>query len=166
MADIQARLRAMEEWFALRERCPWPEQQRYEIPRSVILFGHSPAERALETGVSCASPYRWVRRFKELGMVSLFTDVEADKRPTRLSLPPDTRQFIVDLKAEHPPFRPNEIATICELKFRRRPSPHAVQRVLADGPPPSRTTRRYPPYHQIADPTDARHAVVTLHYEC
>jgi len=38
----------MEEWLDLRTRCPWPEQQRYEILRSVVLFGHSPAERALE----------------------------------------------------------------------------------------------------------------------
>jgi len=163
--DIQARLKAMEEWQDLRTRCPWPEQQRYEVLRSVVLFGHSPAERALETGVPRASLYRRIRRFKELGMVSLFTDVTADERPSRPNLPPDMRQFIVDLKAEHPPFRPNEIATICALKSGRRPSPHTVQRVLADGPPPSRTTRRYPPYHQIADPADARHAVVTLHYE-
>jgi len=163
--DIQARLKAMEEWLDLRTRCPWPEQQRYEVLRSVVLFGHSPAERALETGVPRATLYRRIRRFKELGMVSLFTDVAADERPSRPNLPPDMRQFIVDLKAEHPPFRPNEIATICALKCGRRPSPHTVQRVLADGPPPSRTTRRYPPYHQIADPADARHAVVTLHYE-
>jgi len=163
--DIQARLTAMEEWLDLRTRCPWPEQQRYEILRSVVLFGHSPAERALETGVPRASLYRRIKRFKDLGMVSLFTDIEADDRPSRPSLPPDMRQFIVDLKAEHPPFRPNEIATICELRFGRRPSPHTVQRVLADGPSPSRTLRRYPPYHQIADPADARHAVITLHYE-
>jgi hypothetical protein len=91
---------AMEEWLALRERCPWPEQQRYEILRSVVLFGHSPAERALETGVPRASLYRRVQRFKELGMVSLFTDIEADDRRSRPSLPPDMRQFIVDLKAE------------------------------------------------------------------
>jgi len=163
--DIQARLKAMEEWLDLRTRCPWPEQQRYEILRSVVLFGHSPAERALETGVPRASLYRRIRRFKELGMVSLFTDVAADERPARPSLPPDMRQFIVDLKAEHPPFRPNEIATICALKSGRRPSPHTVQRVLADGSPPSRMTRRYPFYHDIAHPADARHAVITLHDE-
>ena len=50
MADIQARRKALEEWLELRKRCPWPEQQRYEVLRSVVLFGQSPAERALETG--------------------------------------------------------------------------------------------------------------------
>jgi len=40
-----------------------------------------------------------------------------------------------------------------------------VQQVLADGPSPSRMTRRYPFYHDMAHLADARHAVVTLHYE-
>src|SRR5919201_5381763 len=132
MADIQARRKALEEWLELRKRCPWPEQQRYEVLRSVVLFGQSPAERALETGVPRSSLYDRVKRFKDLDMISLFADSE--ERPSRPTLPPDIRQFIVDLKAEHPPFRPNEIATICALcalKFGRRPSPHTVQRILA-----------------------------------
>ena len=53
------------------------------------------------------------------------------------SLPPEMRQLIVDLKAEHPDFRPHEIATICFLRFERRPSDHTVKRALADGPPPT-----------------------------
>src|SRR5919204_5577931 len=77
MADIQARRKALEEWLELRKRCPWPEQQRYEVLRSVVLFGQSPAERALETGVPCSSLYDRVKRFRQLGMISLFTDVDA-----------------------------------------------------------------------------------------
>ncbi len=38
-----------------------------------------------------------------------------------------------------------------------------MQRVLADGPKPSVTTRRYPPYAQIADPYERRRAIVDLH---
>jgi putative transposase len=75
------------------------------------------------------------------------------------------RQFIVDLQADHPAFRPNEIATICDLHFGRRPSPHTVQRVLAEGPPATRTTRRFPPYQEMTDPATARHAIITLHAE-
>jgi transposase len=75
------------------------------------------------------------------------------------------RQFIVDLQAEHPAFRPNEIATICDLHFGRRPSPHTVQRVLAEGPPATRKTRRFPPYQEMTDPATARHAIITLHAE-
>ena len=88
MADIQARRKALEEWLELRKRCPWPEQQRYEVLRSVVLFGQSPAERALETGVPRSSLYDRVKRFKELGMISLFTDSE--ERPSRPTLPPVT----------------------------------------------------------------------------
>jgi len=103
--DIQARLKAMEEWLDLRTRCPWPEQQRYEVLRSVVLFGHSPAERALETGVPRASLYRRIRRFKERGMISLFTDVDATERPAKPTLPPDMRQFIKKTSQETPPFK-------------------------------------------------------------
>jgi hypothetical protein len=46
-------------------------------------------------------------------MISLFSDVDAPERPCTPTLPLDMRQVIVDLKVEHPPFRPNEIATIC-----------------------------------------------------
>jgi hypothetical protein len=42
---------------------------------------------------------------------------------------------------------------------------HTVKRVLADGPPPSITGRRYPPYAQIADPYQRRCAIVDLHAE-
>src|SRR5262249_22134203 len=81
-------------------------------------------------------------------------------------LPPPIRQAIVDLREEYRAFTPREIATICYVRFGRRPSPHTVKRVLAEGPPPSRrgkAARRYPPYAQIADPAEARPAIVRLH---
>jgi hypothetical protein len=73
--------------------------------------------------------------------------------------------MIVDLKTEYPGFRPHEIATICFLHFGRKPSDHTVQRVLADGPKPGVTMRRYPPSAQIADPYQRRRAIVDLHAE-
>jgi len=57
---------------------------------------------------------------------------------------------------EYPPLRPKELATICYPKSGRKPAPHTIQRVLAEGPPPSYLTRRFPPYHEIADPAEAR----------
>jgi putative transposase len=86
------------------------------------------------------------------------------ERPRRPTLPPDVRQFIVDLKAEHPPFRPNEIATIRGRVFERRPSPHTVQRVLADGPPPARTVRRFPTYHEMTSEA-AKRTMIALHVD-
>jgi putative transposase len=75
------------------------------------------------------------------------------------------RQLIVNLKSEHPGFRPHELARICFLRFGRKPSDHTIQRILADGPKPNVTTRRYPPYAQIADPYQRRRAIVDLHAE-
>ena len=102
-------------------------------------------------------------------MASLFAADEArpvaPDRSDRRALPPDARQLIVDLKREYPPLRPRELATICYLKCGRKPAPHTIQRVLAEGPPPSYTTRRYPPYDEIADPAEARLAIIHLHAE-
>src|SRR5712691_8967536 len=99
-------------------------------------------------------------------MISLFPSEHAPTpvEPGR-NLPPEMRQLIVDLKAEHPGFTPHEIATICFLRFERRPSDHTVKRVLADGPTPTVTKRRYLPYAQIADPYQRRRAIVDLHAE-
>lgn len=95
-------------------------------------------------------------------MASLFASNEPSQRPT---LPPEIRQAICELKAEHPAFRPHEIATICATRFGRRPSPHTVTRILAEEPPLLLARRRYPPYHQIADPAERRLSVVRLHSE-
>ena len=96
-------------------------------------------------------------------MVSLFPKVPAPPSDPGQRLPPELRQLIVDLKAEHPAFRPHEIARICYVRFGRKPSDHTVKRILAEGPPPGVTTRRYPPYAQIADPYQRRRAIVDLH---
>jgi hypothetical protein len=64
MADIQARLEAMRQWLATDRRCPWPGPKRYEVLRSVVLYGQSPAERALETGVLAARFRLWRGRHR------------------------------------------------------------------------------------------------------
>lgn len=51
------------------------------------------------------------------------------------------------------------------MRFGRKPSHHSVQRVLASGPKPSLTTRRFPPYGEIADGYERRRTVVRLHAE-
>ncbi len=156
------RIDPTDDWQQLQLLTKSAEQLAYEMIRPVVLFGQSPAERAKATGKAERTIYRTAERFDELWMASLF---EGERDGTYRNLPPPMRQLIVDLKAGHPAFRPNEIATICYVRFGRRPSPHTVQRVLADGPAPSRKGRRYPPYHQIPDIYDRRHAIVTLHSE-
>src|SRR5215212_12222506 len=112
----RAQLAPTDDWHQLQFQLDWPEQQRYELIRPVVVFGSPPVERAQQTGVSASTIYRKVSRFDQLGMQSLF---EAEPVEDKRALPVAIRQAIVQLKAEYPPFRPNELATICEVCFGR-----------------------------------------------
>ncbi|GAC1310878.1 MAG: hypothetical protein NVSMB27_47730 [Ktedonobacteraceae bacterium] len=102
--------------------------------------------------------------FDTQGMISLFRPTKAQREDHHRSLPVLMRQLIVDLKAEYPDFTLGEIAAICAIQFAgRRPSHHTIKEVLADGPPPSRTTRQFPCYEQITEPEERRLAVIRLH---
>ncbi|MCL4508883.1 MAG: hypothetical protein M1296_05080 [Chloroflexi bacterium] len=92
----RAQVEPTEDWQQLRLLLHWLEQLAYELFRPVVLFGRSPAER-----------------FDRPGMVSLFADVPGGQGKDWRTLAPLLRQAIVDLQAEHPAFRPNELATIC-----------------------------------------------------
>ncbi len=131
----------------------------------MILFGETAAEHAKETGASERTLHDQARRFEQEGMASLFHKAPPTEQELGRSLPPDMCQMIVNLKAEYPGFSLREIATICFLRFDRKLSHHTIQRVLADGPQPTVSTRRYPSYTQIADPYQRRRAIVDLHAE-
>jgi len=154
-----------DEWTQLRLFTQSREQESYEVLRPCTMFGYSIAARARQVGLPERTLRRKLDRFDRDGMASLF---DLDAPPTRGDgrlLPPRLRHLIIDLAAEHPPFRPHELATICHVRFGRRPSPHTVKRILAEGGTPSSMGRRYPPYEQIADPVERRVAVVRLHAE-
>jgi putative transposase len=158
----RALLEPTDDWQQLQFQLDWTEQTRYELIRPVVVFGAPPVERAKQTGVSARTIYRKVSRFDELGMQSLF---EAEPVEDKRRLPQAIRQAIVQLKAEYPAFRPNELATICSIRFDHRPGRHTVQRILAEAPPLPEVTRRFPPYAEISDPVERRAAVVRLHAE-
>src|SRR5260370_8610281 len=84
---------------------------------------------------------------------------------TARSLPPDMRQLIVDLRVELPTISLREIAEICAVRFDRRPSHNTVRLVLASGPPPSITAKRYQTWDMIPESAERRLAVVRLHSE-
>jgi len=151
-----------DDWQQLQLLAPFPEQRLYELLRPVVLFGQSPAERAHQTGTPQRTLYRQAARFDHEGMTSLFGPTKTEKHHR---LPQEMRQHILALKAEHPPLRVHEITTICWVRFGHRPSPHTVKRLLAEGPLPQGQPRRFPPYHQIVDPAEARLAVIRLHSE-
>ncbi len=100
------------EWELLLPLFEWPEQERYEEIRPLMLFDGSVVRRAAEVGTSASTLYRRLDRFAEDGMESLF-DAPATKRRR---LPPAVRRLIVDLKTEYPRFNLNEIANpMCEF---------------------------------------------------
>ena len=74
-----------------------------------------------------------------------------DKR----TLPPPIRQEIVNLQADYPAFRPHELATICFVKFGRRPSRQTIKLILASGPKPT-CARRFKRFAEIEDPVERR----------
>ncbi len=156
------RIEPTHEWRQLEFRVRSDGQRTYELIRPVVLFGHSPAERAAETGAAARTLYRQVARFEQLGMASFVPPSKVEKHRT---LPAHVRQAILDVKREHPPLGVNEIRTICWARFAHRPSSATVRRVLAEDPPPPRTHRRFPPFHSIADPAARRLAIVRLHIE-
>ncbi len=114
-----------------------------------MLFNESAAERARETNSAERTLQRKAEQFEHHGMASLFPTEPASPSDTSRGLSPDMRQLIVDLKAEYPAFHPHEIATICYVRFGRKPSHHSVQRVLASGPRPSISGRRFPPMGKL-----------------
>lgn len=150
-----------DDWEQLQLLSRFPEQRTHELLRPVVLFGHSPAERARETGAPERTLYRQAARFETHGMASLFAPVSARQH----HLPDEIREAIIQLKAEYPPLSPYEIATICATRFGRRPSPHTVKRILAEEPVPVGRLRRYPSYHAIGDAAERRLAIIRLHSE-
>ena len=154
------RLVPTDDWAQLQFRFAWAEQASYELVRPVVLFGLTPAERARQTGVSASTVARKADRFDAYGIAGFLSTEEPPQ-----SLPPELRQFIVELKAEHAALRPYEIAVICYVRFGRRPSPHTVARIVAEDPLPIPLTRRFPLYHEIPDPVQRRLAIIRLHAE-
>jgi putative transposase len=158
-----------EEWAQLRLFVRSPEQKLYEALRPIVLFGRSPVVRARETGLAERTLRRKADAFDQRGMASLFAQLPGappgPHEDDRRALPARMRQLVVDLAAEHAALNLYEIATICSIRFGRRPSHHTVKRILAEGRKPSRTTRRYPLYEQMSDPEERRLAVIRLHAE-
>ena len=154
----RGRAQPTHEWRFLLPLFEWPEQERYEEIRPLVLFDVAVAERAAELGTSTSTLYRRLDRFAEDGMESLFEAPAARRK----RLQPSVRRLIVDLKAEYPAFNLNEIANVVHACFGRRPDYRSVARVLEEEPVPLKIVRNYPPYHEAPDIREARAAVVEL----
>jgi transposase len=155
------------EWSQIRPLLKDTTQIKYELIRPVILWGADVKERAAETGEPRSTIYYQANLFDQAGMASLLPPEPPPPVPKldKRTLPPPIRQAIVDLHAEYPEHHVDEIARIIYAQFGRRPSAQTIKLTLANGPKPSRTTRRFPLWSQISDPRERRLAVIKLHAE-
>lgn len=161
-AQQRPRTDPTEDWQQLALLVKEPAQRTYELIRPVVLFGRSPAERARQTGAAERTLYRQAARFDAHGMAGLLPPT-AEQQQRRL--PAEVRQAILQLKAEHPPFRPQELVSIIEVRFGYSVSHHTIKRLVATETLPAPPARRFAPYHQIADPAARRLAIIRLHAE-
>ena len=155
------------DWQQIRPLLKDSAQITYEIIRPVVLWGVTPKERAAETGMSQRTIYYKANLFDQAGMASVMPPTPPPSVPKldKRTLPPPMRQAIVDLIAEYPSLSLHEIASICYAQFGRRPSPHTIKLILASGPKPSRTIRRYPRFSEMEDPAQRRKLIIRLHAE-
>ena len=163
-ATPRPRRQPTDDWDQLRLLVTSPEQEPYELLRPVVLFGQPAAARARETGVAARTLRRKAARFDAAGMRSLF-EPDDPLAPDRRALPLGIRKAIVELKTEHPPLGPFEIARICQHRFDRPVSYHTVAKVLATEPLPLHPPRRLPRYRDVPDPGQRRKAVVDLYLD-
>jgi transposase len=163
-ATSRPRHEPTDDWNQLRLLVTSPEQETYELLRPIVLFGQSARARAGETGAPERTLRRKAARFAESGMHSLVAP-DDPPAPDQRVLPLGIRRAIIALKAEYPPFSLREIATICREGFDRPVGHHTVARVLRHEPMPLRPARRFPRYHETADPVVRRKAIVDLYLE-
>ena len=155
------------DWQQIRPLLKDTAQITYEVIRPCILGWETPKERAAETGMPMSSIYYKANLFDQAGMASLLPPAPPPEIPKqdKRSLPPHIRQEIVDLHTQYPAFRPHEIATICFVKFNRKPAPATIKLILASGPKPSTTERRHPRYAEIESGKERRRLVIRLHVD-
>ncbi|MDQ6834344.1 MAG: hypothetical protein M3008_13190 [Chloroflexota bacterium] len=74
-------------WQQLHLLAQFPEQLTYELIRPVVLFGHSPAERAQQTGAPVRTLSRQAARFEREGMANLCGPPKVERHRTPAAEP-------------------------------------------------------------------------------
>ena len=162
----RSRRERTDEWQSIKQWTLWPEQELYEQIRPILLFGETAGERAKETGAAPRTLSRKANEFERYGVQSLFASEEqGGAREISKTLPPEIRQLIVDLHIELPTMSWREIAEVCYIRYARRPDHKSVKHIATASPPRSLQSRRYQPWHLIADPAERKLAAIRLHSE-
>ena len=141
------RMEPTEQWEQLELHFTSPQQRQYELIRPVVLFGEPATERARATNTPQRTVARHAQQFLAHGMASLFATPPPASTPR---LPPALREAVVALHAEHRALHFREIATICYVRFGRRPSVKTIKRMRAEG------------YCQVDDPAAGRSRISAI----
>ena len=152
------------DWQALQARLLYPEQEAYEEIRPVVTFGQEIKERAAEIGISPKTLSHKVDLFIQLGIPGLVPGAQR-RSDDRRQLPTALREYILQLKAEYPPFTAREIVDILDVKFDRTVSHHTVEQTIARETLPKVVGRRYPRYAKMRDAEERHEAMLRLHLE-
>jgi len=152
------------EWQAFQAHLIDPTQIAYEEIRPVVALHQDIKARAAEVGVAPKTLSRLVAQFFQHGIPGLIPDSRLRADDRRL-LPQPVREYILQLQAEYPPFSAREIAGLVEVKFDRTVTHTTVARVVALGPLPKLTRRRFPRYAQLPTTHARRDAILRLHLD-
>jgi transposase len=147
--------------------CVDPIQWRYEVIRPIVLLRDTtPQQRADETHTHPYTVRRLVRQFQARGMLGLLPHRAEGGGPRGTPRVADAmRQEIHRLKALYEGFHYRELARILFIKF-RQPIDHKTVKAIWQASPisPQEQSERWA-YHAYPDRTQARLAVVKLHYQ-
>lgn len=162
----RTRRRPSPEWQAFQATLLHPDQIAYEEIRPVVVLGQEIKARAAEVGVAPHTLARRVERFVQYGIPGL-VDASPRRPDDKRRLPQPVRDYIhiLELKVEHPPFTPRDIVGIVEVRFDRVLSHHTVGHIIAQGPLPKLSRRRFPYYRQLRTKAARREAILRLHLD-
>ena len=126
---------------------PWPSRSivniRHELVLKALAREQSMTELADEFGVSRKTAYKWLNRYKKLGMSGL---VDESRRPTTSPMQTSAELAFeaVDVRRAHPSWGPKKIAAILERRHPGvdTPSMTTVGRILKHAGLMKRRTRR------------------------
>jgi putative transposase len=126
---------------------PWPPRQivkiRHELVLKALAREESMADVAREFGVSRKTAYKWLKRYKKVGLTGL---VDESRRPA--SSPMATTAELafeaVEVRKKHPSWGPKKIAVVLQRRHpgAETPSQSTVARILKHAGLMTRRTRR------------------------
>jgi transposase len=142
-------------------------QWRYELIRPLVLLEEGTAkQRAQDTHTHPDTVRRFVRRFRQQGMLGLLPDdVEVAHRRRASRVPEVVRQELARLKGLYPGFQYRELVRIIFCTTGHRLSVHTIKKLWHHSPSAVQGELALENYHSQPDRYQARLQVIKLYYQ-